>query len=413
MGKANGQKPIWKGDRYVYEPISGAPQSNPVTSQTAPGTNEVQADLLRRQGAANPFQISTSPLSAPTTIAYDPAKNLQAAGAQGAGGFAGTGALTGPRASITGTKPVAAAGNVDVSAGTRPNGAPTPVQNAANNAKDALGPAPTVDMGLADRGKSTVNDALGLSRQVVDASLAPVDQTGLTQAVGDARKVLDQLLNGPSTAAAIGAQTLRSQLALARSAAGGPGAVQNALQAAQQQAPELQGQATQAAVQENLARQSAAGQLAGGLATTELGAQQNVTQRLNAASQASSGYAQGALGSSGQDIAIAQSNQGAATALLNNVSQLTGVQLDIDQRQQELIGQMARDMNAMNYNWAALDAETQNKEFDRWVQVYGIDQAAAAQIKAASIANHKGPMDYIVPIIGAIATVGASAAGKK
>jgi hypothetical protein len=282
--------------------------------------------------------------------------------------------------------------------------------------KQTLGVAPTIDMGLADRGQNTVQDALGLSQQVVNSALAPVSDNGLAQATADARSVLDRLLNGPNTADRIGSQTLRSQLALARSAAGGPGAVQEALRNQQFAAPELEAQAAQQGTAETLQRTQAAGNVAAGLQNTAIGAQQNETQRIQAASGAASGFAQGALGARGQDIQIAQANQGAATSLLNNITELTGQTLNIDQKNQELIGQMFRDAAALNFDWAKLSAEDQEKAFDRYVEIYHIDTAAAAQVKAAMLqaaAGKKGFMDYAVPIVGAGATVASTALSNR
>lgn len=238
---------------------------------------------------------------------------------------------------------------------------PNATQQAANQASGALGPAPTVNQGLADRGLGAAQEALGMQRSVYD-----------------------QLLNGPNTAARLGSQVLRNQLALARSAAGGPGAVQEALRNAQMAAPELEAQAAQAATNETLQRTQAAG---------------------NVAAQAG----QTALGTRQQDVQIAQANQQASSALIQNVTQLTGQQLDLDQRNQELLGQMARDLAAQNFNWSKLSADQQEAEFDRWVKTYQIDQTVAAQIKAASIAADKGAMDYIVPIIGSLASLGSAA----
>jgi hypothetical protein len=245
------------------------------------------------------------------------------------------------------------------------NGSPLTNANAtnqaANQAEGALGPAPTIDQGLADRGLGDVKDSIGMQRTVYD-----------------------QLLNGPNTAQRLGSQVLRNQLALARSAAGGPGAVQEALRNAQNAAPELQAAAAQAATAETLQRTQAAGSVAQGVGTT-------------------------ALQGRGQDVQVAAQNQQAASALIQNVSQLTGQQLELDQRNQELLGQMARDLASQNFNWGQLSSQQQEAEFDRWVKTYGIDANIAAQIKVASIASKKGVMDYAIPIIGSLAQLGAAA----
>lgn len=423
-GKLSAQEAVWdpvKGE-YLMVPIAGDPRNNAVSAQTTAGANTVQQDLARRQGSSQTtFGLGTQALqgqfSTDRQVIKSPTQAVTEAAVAGAtrgntgfslapsGGAFQTGGAPTNRAVA---KPISAAMAPISNAQTQVIN-PSEAEKAADQAKSALGPAPTLDMGIADRGNNTVQQALGLSGQVVDAALAPVDQTGLEQATADARNVLDRLLNGPNTADRLGAQTLRSQLALARSAAGGPGAVQEALRNAQMAAPELQAQAAQSATQEELAKTQAAGNVAQSLQSTALGQQQNVTQRIGAASDAASGFASGALGARGQDIQIAQSNQSAASNLLNNVAQLTGVQLELDQKNQEMLGQMARDAAAMDFNWAQLSAQQQDAEFARWVQVYGIDKAAAAQIAAAAKANDKSVWDYLVPLAGAAATIGAAA----
>jgi hypothetical protein len=423
QAKLNNQQLVWNdaAGTYMYVPLPGV-ASGP-NSQTALGTTALQTDLARRQAAPNQFtgqlDLSGQFGSGQRTTTVDPAAAVAAAGASGRAvapraQLPGLGAASPYAAATAGPTPTAqAAQRVDLTPQTAVTANPSKVQTAADQARTALGPAPKIDMGVADRQQGTVDSALGLSRQVVNAALAPQDTTALSQATADARAVLDQMLNGPNTAERIGSQTLRTQLALARSAAGGPGAVQDALRNAQAQAPELEAQAAQSGTQETLARQAAAGNVATALGTTALGGMQQETNRINSAAQAASGFAQGALGAKGQDIEIAKSNQSAASNLLNDVAQTTGVQLNIDQQNQELIGQMARDANATDFNWGSLDQQTQEKEFDRWVSVYGIDQAAAAQIKAAAVANKRSVMDYVMGIVGSVATVGAAAAGKK
>jgi hypothetical protein len=231
-------------------------------------------------------------------------------------------------------------------------------QTAANQAGAALGPAATVQQSLVDR-------KLGSYEQ------------GQRQT----RQVLDQLMNGPSTTDRIGSQVLRNQLALARSAGGGAGAQQAALANAQAQAPELQAQATQQAVQENVQRQQAAGQLAQQTASTALGAR-------------------------GQDIDVAKSNQAAGMRLTDNIAQLTGQQLQINQQSQEQLGRMFTDMAKQDFEWGKLNAEQQQAELERWAKVYGIDQTVMAQLKVAALANpEKGFLDYARPVIGGLTSL--------
>lgn len=273
---------------------------------------------------------------------------------------------------------------------------------AAEQARTALGPAPTIDQNLADRNSGRVSQAVQQAGKVVDQALAPVGQKNVNSAMSAARNVLDQALNGPDTTARIGAQTLRNQLALARSASGGAGGVQEAMRNAQFAAPELLAQASDAGIREQQAKLGIASQQTGQLAQTALGQQQNTTQRLGVAAQAAGTSAQAAQGQRGQDIEIAKANLDAGTNLANQISQLTGQQLQLNQQNQELLGNMAKDLAKTQFDYSQLDAQTQDAEFERWIKAYGIDVAAAAQIRAAAQANEKGVMDYLMPIIGGL-----------
>lgn len=400
-------------------PPSATGSSQGINKGVAAGIGDLQADLSRRQaassGAFQNVQQSIGTSSILTPGATTPGVNLS----------------TVSRAPLQGALPASALGNMNIlphapsAAATAamqgvqmPSTTPTTAANpqvaqAGANAQAVLGNAPKIDMGLADRDRGAVQQAIGQSQQVVDQALAPVQDNGLTQATADARNVLNQLLNGPNTADRIGSQTLRSQLALARSAAGGPGAVQEALTAAQQAAPELEAQAAQAGTAETLQRTQAAAGVTGALQNSALGAQQNQTARIGTAATAAGGAAQAALGAQGQNIQVAQANQSAADNMINNIQQLTGTQLNIDQQNKNLIGQMARDAASMDYQWGSLSAQQQDVVFQTWVQAYGIDTAAAAQIQSAAIANHKSTMDYVMGFVGAAASIGAAAITKK
>jgi hypothetical protein len=356
------------------------------------GTQAIQNDIAARQGGATSLQTAfagmqgTSPLANPgttkvPTVAENLAKYSASLPAQDPNAFPLANALknspslTAMNAAIkrdpatglpVGMKSPLAGMNIDMGGGTVQN--PTKVETAADNAQDALGPAPRVDQGLADRRLGEYQEALGMSREVID-----------------------RLLNGPSTADRIGSQTLRSQLALARSAAGGPGAVAAAFRQAQQQAPELQAQATEQARAEDLQRTTAAGNVA-------------------------SNFAQAALGARGQDVDIAKKNTDAGLAVKGMITQLAGTQLELDQRNQEMLGQMARDMAAMDFDWAQLSVQQQQAALDRYLQQYGIDQNVAAQIKLAHESGKMGLKDWVnagVGVLGAAAGIGAAAAGGK
>lgn len=371
--RKNGQKWVQGSDGFwVLEPLSGSElQQNrvDVTSE------QIQADLDRRSNESlGTFKNTVANMDlggqfgsrGTTPSEYATTTNTMAANAGvGAGGF--TGGLTKTPRAIT-----APASRVDPNLfnkplSTAPGEAPSKVEEAADQAGDALGPAPRVDMGLADRRLGEYEEALGMSREVID-----------------------KLLNGPSTAERLGSQTLRSQLALARSAAGGPGAVAGALRNAQNMAPELQATATEQARQEELSKLTAAGNVA-------------------------SNFAQAALGARGQDVEIASKNVDSGLRLMDNIASLTGTQLELDQRNQELIGQMARDLAALDFDWGSLDAAMADKALEHYLTIYGIDENVRVQLKALKQAGKISAKDIfngIVGIVGSAATIGAAAAGK-
>lgn len=383
--------PLGSEPRPVGRPPSGvaandaangviARPSAPLPAPSTPGMSLTEADRRSRGNAVQSMkddilarntagdrsnqlygQIDTSGQVAPQLT---PAQRLALAGSGRGGAFTQppVAPASGARA-VTPTAPSTPFTQLDETT----SAPPSKVEKMAGQARDAVGPAPTVDMGLADRGYGAFQESLDMSREV-----------------------LDRLLNAPSVTKAIGDQALSSQLAIARSARGGPGAVASAMDQAQAAAPGVTQQAALSASSEELARTSAAGQVA-------------------------SSFAQAALGGRQQDIGVATANQNAAVNVMQQVTALTGTQLNLDQQNQELIGQMARDFASLDYNWAALSYEQQNKEFDRWVTVYGIDKNFAAQIKAISASKQIGPMDVfngIVGVLGAGATV-TTAALKK
>jgi hypothetical protein len=163
--------------------------------------------------------------------------------------------------------------------------------------------------------------------------------------------------------------------------------VQDALNAAQQQAPQLQAQASQQAVSEENARLAQAGNVA-------------------------SNFAQAALGARGQDVQIASENTRAATSMVGEINKLAGVQLQLDQQNEQFMGQMARDWAQLDFDFSKMAVDQQEAWFDRQVQMYGIDQQVAAQMKAIAAQEGIGPADWfngIVGVLGGGATLGAAA----
>lgn len=356
----------------IVQPTAPAPQpaqGADVYNQGQSGA--IQADLERRNAAAQggfESSIAGMDLGGQFSQKPTPSTNQTAAGYLAAAPGVGNGGFAAPLAparSVTATGVAAPTGGFDLS--NKSGTAPSKVETAADQATSALGAAPQVDLGLADRRLGEYEESLGMSREVID-----------------------RLLNGPNTANAIGARVLENQLAVARSARGGPGAVQQATSQALQQSPELQAQAAQQAQQEELAKLTAAGNVA-------------------------SNFAQAALGARGQDVNIAGQNVQSGLAVKDMVTRLTGTQLELDQRNTELIGQMARDLAALQFDWASLDAQTASQALDRYLQIYGIDANYRAQIKAIEAQGKISPKDILNGVIGVVAagaSVGAAAAGK-
>ena len=300
------------------------------------GGDAIAEDLQRRQqnalGSGLTSGMDLSGQFGPRGTTPSAAQQVAAIGAQNPGlGSGGFSPLGNPAARASGGAPVTAN---SLGMGFDPNKqgrAPSKVEQAAGQATDALGPAPQVDMGLA--------------------------------------------------------KTLQTQLALARSARGGPGAVQAALSQAQQQAPELQAAATEQARQEELSKLTAAGNVA-------------------------SNFAQAALGARGQDVNIAGQNVQAGLQVKDMVTRLTGTQLELDQRNTELIGQMSRDLAALQFDWASHSQQQASAALDRYLQIYQIDKNYAAQIKAIEAAGKISPKDIlngIIGVVGSAAGIGAAA----
>lgn len=208
-----------------------------------------------------------------------------------------------------------------------------------------------------------------------------------TAALGDQRRVLEQSLNleGPKQLTPEERVALEQRFAeratlaansAASNARGGAGAVAAARLGVNQQMPQIAGeanlQAQQVADQEYQGRVAAFGErvkqlsTAGGIANT---------------------IGQTATGAFGQEAGFQES--GAQVALSS----------------QQLVGNMVQHLNELGLDYSKLDIAVQESILDDLTQRYGIDKAAAAQIKAASIANKKGPLDYLVGIAGGVSGV--------
>lgn len=208
---------------------------------------------------------------------------------------------------------------------------------------------------------------------VVDPNLAQDQNT--QQALAMSKDLIDRILGTPLQTQQLGDQALSSQLAIARSGRGGAGAVQDALNNAQAQAPQIQAQTAQQSIQEQ-------------------------TARAGAASQAASIFAGVANQGADRAVNIATANQGAGLAVMNNLTTLTGQDLQFDQAKMMVIGQLARDYFANAQAFAQMDTSLQIAQWNNSVTAYGIDKTFDAAVKKISADEGIGPFDAFKLILG-------------
>lgn len=218
---------------------------------------------------------------------------------------------------------------------------------------------------------------------VVDPALAQSPETAT--ALAQSQDLVNRILNQPLQSQILGDQALSNSLAQARSARGGAGAVQNAEDAARNQAPALLQQASQSATQEQV-------------------------QRAGAAGQAASIYAGVATNDANRAVNIATANQGAGLSVLNNLTALTGQQLTFDANKMQAIGQLARDYFANSAAFAQMDVTQQVAQWDNLVKTYQIDKTFDAAVQAIRASKNIGPLDALKLLLGAGEAAGTTAA---
>lgn len=270
---------------------------------------------------------------------------------------------------------------------------------AAPAAPGALNPGALVDNALsqgdqyaqqAATAQPTINpahevtpDNIAALTPVIDPSLASNPDT--RRALDMAQNLVDRILGTPLQTPGLADQNLSSQLAIARSARGGAGAVQDALGAARDQAPQLQAQAAQQSIQEQQARAASAG-------------------------QAASIFAGVANQGADRAVQIAQANQGAGLQVMNNLTTLTGQDLQFDQTKMQVVGQLARDYFANAQAFAQMDTQKQIAQWNNAVTAYGIDKSFDAAVKKISADEGIGPFDAFKLILGGAAALPGLAA---
>jgi hypothetical protein len=249
-----------------------------------------------------------------------------------------------------------------------------------------------IAQGLADEvlaSRPTVDPNNQVTKANVDA-LAPVVDPNLARnaeidrAFAMSEDLVNRIMNAPSQTSQIADQVLSQQLALGRSSAGGIGAVQGGIKAALGAAPQLQAQATQASIQEQQARASAA-------------------------TGAANIYAGVAAGTADRDVRIAEANQGAALQVMNNLTTLTGFDYQFDQAKMNAIGQLTRDYFNNAQQFAQMDAQMQIAQWNDMTARYGIDQSFKAAMEQVAAQENIGPLDAFKMVLGGATAIGGLA----
>lgn len=339
---------------------------------------------VSRGGSAQGYQVTTAPYDGPKTTTFaanpnDPAAVLAAQNKNnnrvGAGGTNADSVLGSVRGDFNGT-----GGEFIPSVGIHSQGqSQLALDQGKGLADQALAGQPTVQQGHAV-------DPANIARltPVIDPMLESDKYTDAALAMS--KDLVDRVLNTPLQTKIAGDQALSNQLATARSARGGAGAQQDALNNAQNMAPQLLQQTDQASIQEQTARAGAAG-------------------------QAASIFAGVAGGVADREVKIKEANQGAGLHVMDNLTTLTGQDLQFDANQINQIGLMARDFNAMGTAFAGMDVQLQVAQWDDLTKRYGIDKNFDAQIKAIAAQKSIGPLDALKMVLGGAAAVGGLAVG--
>ncbi|OFV83850.1 MAG: hypothetical protein A2W26_12930 [Acidobacteria bacterium RBG_16_64_8] len=305
---------------------------------------------ISQGGTAQGYQVEQSPIGSynATQGRYNsrPVQSVQR------GDFAGTGGQFLP----------------DVGANSLGSTADDQLTLGRNLADEALGMDPSIN----PASQVTVSNRDRLT-PVVDSDLAR--NAEIDRAFAMSKDLYDRIMGAPSQAQALGDQALSNQLALARSARGGPGAVQDALGAAQQAAPGLM-QQTQTAVAQETAQKNQAAQGALGIYSAVAG---------NTADRAT---------------AIATANQGAGLQVLNNLTTLTGQEMQFDAAKMATVGQLARDFMNNAAAFEGMSIQLQIAQWDDVTKRYGIDKNFDAVVKKIAASESIGPLDAFKLVLG-------------
>jgi hypothetical protein len=329
------------------------------------------------QWTTNPVGMGLKAVGAPKAVQFAANPTGYLAGQKVAGGMSKLGGLIG-----------AEGGGGGAGGGGGLEGDPTQrVEQGSQDISDQL--APFIDdageqgadalekfYGIEKPENTTQQDALDFAGQTaVDPSLAR--NAEIDRAFGMASGLVDQIMNTPSQTKIIGDQVLSQQLALGRSSPGGIGNVQAGVKAAMGAAPQLQRDAQQASINEQV-------------------------NRAQAATGAAQIYAGVAQGTADRDVRIAEGNQNAAANVLGTLTQQYGMDLNYTTEERGQIGQMARDFYANQAKFVNMDVEQQKAAFDAIVRIYGIKGDFAAAIAKISADEGIGEMDAMKLVLGGV-----------
>jgi hypothetical protein len=122
--------------------------------------------------------------------------------------------------------------------------------------------------------------------------------------------------------------------------------------------------------------------------------------RAQAATGAAQIYAGVAQGTADRDVRIAESNQNAATNVLGTLTQQYGMDLNFSTEERGQIGQMARDFYANQAKFVGMDIAAQSAAMDNITKIYGINADFAAAVKKIAADEGIGEMDAMKMVLG-------------
>lgn len=221
----------------------------------------------------------------------------------------------------------------------------------------------------------------------LDTTAADEARGQQNEALGMQRDIYSKLMSFDPNAAADAAakRATASSVAMARSAPGGAGARQVAMNMALQNQPAIQSEAAQGAVQQ--------------------GAQ--MTQQ---AAQAAAGFAQTAGGTRAQDLQQAQAQTDTGLSIAQGISQALGRDMTLTSDEAKFLSQAQIELNKLGLDWSQLSEQERASRAQEALQKAGLD----AQWKMFKEKQKVGFLDVVGAITGtARSTVETYGSGKK